>query len=152
MPLKFLPVAINITTHITIIGGSQEGIKKARRLSKFTDQVTFISSDIPEEIKSLPFHFIERKFEMRDLQDTKILFVCTADPEQNHHIKQIAESHGILASVCDDPEYCDFISPAVYLKDNLTISVGSDAEDVRRSIRIRNRIKQLIEKGVLDIT
>ena len=152
MPLNFIPIAVKTTAHITIIGGSPEGIKKAKRLARLTDQVTFISPEIPEALRSLPFHFIERTFEAGDLKDTKILYVCTADQKENHRIKQIAENRGILTSVCDDPDYCDFVSPAVFLKDNLTISVGSDARDVRRSIRIRNRIRQLIEQGILDIT
>ncbi|MBF4212938.1 bifunctional precorrin-2 dehydrogenase/sirohydrochlorin ferrochelatase, partial [Pseudomonas donghuensis] len=61
-----------------------------------------------------------------------------------------AERH-ILTSVCDDPAQCDFISPAIYRNDNLTIAVGSDSRDVKRSIRVRNRIKELIENDTLQI-
>lgn len=152
MLLKYLPVAINIaTSKVTIIGGSAEGIKKAKRLARLTNDVTFISTEIPEELKLLPFQFVKKEFDVGDLQDVKVLFVCTADKEQNHRIKQIAEKRGILTSVCDDREYCDFISPAVYCCDNFPISISSDGEDVRRSIRVRNRIKELVENGILDI-
>lgn len=153
MSLHYLPVAIPVTdARITIIGGSEESIRKARRLARLIDQVTFISPVIPEEIRVLPFRFVKKEFDEEDLKGVKILFVCTADKERNHRIKRIAEDRGILTSVCDDREYCDFISPAICSNGNLSISVGSDGEDVRRSIRVRNRIRQLIDKGILDIT
>jgi len=153
MSLHYLPVAIPVTdARVMIIGGSQEGIRKARRLARLMDQVTFISPVIPEKIRNLPFRFVKKEFDEDDLQGVKVLFVCTADKERNHRIKRIAEDMGILTSVCDDREYCGFISPAIFSNGNLSISVGSDGEDVRRSIRVRNRIKQLIDKGILDIT
>lgn len=153
MSLHYLPVAIPVTdTRVMIIGGSQEGIKKAKRLARFMDQVTFISPVIPEELRNLPFRFVKKEFDEEDLKGVKVLFACTADKERNHRIKRIAKDLGILTSVCDDLEYCDFISLAIFSNGKLSISVGSDGEDVRRSIRVRNRIKQLIDKGILDIT
>jgi siroheme synthase (precorrin-2 oxidase/ferrochelatase) len=46
---------------------------------------------------------------------------------------------------------CDFVSPAIFRQDHVTIAVGSDAREVKRSIRIRNRIMDLIEKGILQM-
>lgn len=152
MYLKYLPIAVDIsTTPITLIGGSEEGIRKAQRLAKLTDHVTFIAEEIPETVKTLPFRFVQRPFTPEDLRGVKILYICTADKAQNHRIKRLAEHLGILACVCDDPEYCDFISPAIERHDHLSIAVGSDGEDVRRSIRVRNRIRKLIDEGLLDI-
>lgn len=110
-----------------------------------------VAPEITDELKALPFQTKEKAFEPSDLDGVQLLFVCTGDHELNHQIKQLAAERHILTSVCDDPAQCDFISPAIYRNDNLTIAVGSDSRDVKRSIRVRNRIKELIENDTLQI-
>lgn len=150
--MHYLPITINIANaRILIIGGGQVATHKAQILSRFTDTATVISPIISDEIKSLPFRCIEKEFDENDLRNVDILFVCTGDHALNAHIKNIASEQRILTSVCDNPALCDFISPAIFSPDNMTIAVGSDAQDVRRSIRIRNRIKQLADEGILDL-
>lgn len=150
--MDYLPITIKIvSTNILIVGGGKVATHKAQILARFTDQATVVAPEITKELRALPFHIIEKAFEEKDLENVQLLFVCTGNHELNHQIKLLAASRHILTSVCDDPEQCDFISPAIYRDDNLTIAVGSDSRDVKRSIRVRNRIKELIENGTLQI-
>ena len=150
--MDYLPITINIVSaNILIVGGGKVATHKAQILARFTDHATVIAPEITEELKALPFHVIEKAFEPSDLNGIQILFVCTGDHELNHEIKRLAAQRHILTSVCDDPAQCDFISPAIHRDGNLTIAVGSDSRDVKRSIRVRNRIKELIENGTLQI-
>ena len=150
--MDYLPITIKIvSTNILIVGGGKVATHKAQILARFTDHATVVAPEITEELRALPFHVIEKEFEPSDLDGIQLLFVCTGNHELNHEIKQLASLRHILTSVCDDPEQCDFISPAIYRDDNLTIAVGSDSRDVKRSIRVRNRIKELIENGTLQI-
>ena len=153
--MDFLPVSVRINGRkILIVGGGKVATHKAQILHRFTDEATVIAPEVSDELKQLPFTVIERPFEDQDLEGVQLLFVCTGDSALNHHIKELATRRGILTSVCDDPKFCDFISPAISRQDgdNLTIAVGSDSRDVHRSIRVRNRINELIKKGILDIS
>lgn len=150
--LSYLPVSISYGESIVIAGGSEESVKKARRLVRLTHHVTYIASEIPEELNSLGIRLVKRDFRESDLQNVRLLFISTSSRQRNHELKQLAEAHGVVTCVCDDPEYCDFVSPAILRDGPVTISVGSDAKDVRRSIRIRNRIRQLVEQGLLDLS
>lgn len=152
--MDFLPIGIRIRDKkILIVGGGRVATHKATVLSRFTDHATVIAPAVCAEIKALPFSWEERPFSEQDLEDADILFVCTDDKELNHRIKALAEKRRILTSVCDDTAYCDFISPAICRQkaDYLTIAVSSDARDVKRSIRVRNRINALIQSGALNI-
>lgn len=150
--MDYLPITIKIvSTNILIVGGGKVATHKAQILARFTDHATVVAPETTEELRALPFQVIEKEFEPSDLDGIQLLFVCTGNHDLNHEIKQLAAQRHILASVCDDPEQCDFISPAIFRSDNITIAVGSDARDVKRSIRIRNRIKELIENGTLQI-
>ena len=150
--MDYLPITIKIvSTNILLVGGGKVATHKAQILARFTDHATVVAPEITPELRALPFRIIEKEFEPQDLDGVQMLFVCTGNHELNHEIKQLAQERHILTSVCDDPAECDFISPAIYRDDNLTIAVGSDSRDVKRSIRVRNRIKELIENGTLQI-
>lgn len=150
--MDYLPITIKIvSTNILIVGGGKVATHKAQILARFTNHATVISPETTQELRALPFHIKQKAFEPQDLDGVDLLFVCTGDHELNHEIKRLASERHILTSVCDAPSECDFISPAIYREENLTIAVGSDSRDVKRSIRVRNRIKELIENGTLDI-
>ena len=150
--MDYLPITIKIvSTNILIVGGGKVATHKAQILARFTDHATVVAPEVTQELRALSFHVIEKEFEPSDLDGIQLLFVCTGNHELNHDIKQLAAQRHILTSVCDDPEQCDFISPAIFRNDILTIAVGSDSRDVKRSIRVRNRIKELIENGTLQI-
>lgn len=150
--MNFLPINIRISdAKILIIGGGKVATHKATILSRFTDMATVIAPEVSDGIKALPFHWEERPFSVTDLEGVTLLFVCTGDHQLNHQIHQVARQRGILTSVCDSPAECDFTSPAIYRNGDLTISVASDSKNVKRSIRVRDSIKELIEHDSIQI-
>jgi siroheme synthase, N-terminal domain len=150
--LTFLPISINITgKKIVIVGGGKVGYHKASILSRFTDKATVISPRFREEFDTLPFKLIKKEYSQEDLDGAFLVYICTENEELNAQIKKDAESKGVLASVCDSPQLCDFVSPAILKHDNISIAVSSNAQNVRQSISIRNRINELIERGDLGI-
>ena len=143
--MDFLPINIRITdARILIVGGGRVATHKATILSRFTSAVTVIAPQVSDDIKALPFLWEERDFVEGDLDGVTLLYVCTDNHQLNHSIHTQARKRGILTSVCDSPAECDFTSPAIYRDGNLTVSVASDAKDVRRSISVRDRIASLL--------
>ncbi|MDR1865283.1 MAG: bifunctional precorrin-2 dehydrogenase/sirohydrochlorin ferrochelatase [Bacteroidales bacterium] len=144
--LNFLPVAINIAgKKIVIIGGGKVGFHKASLLSRFTDRACIISPEFHEGFDELPFIRIRKNYDKDDLQGAFLVYICTENEALNARIKRDAESLGILASVCDNPRLCDFVSPAIHREGNISIAVSSNAENVRRSIRVRDQIRELLK-------
>ncbi|MDR0744326.1 MAG: bifunctional precorrin-2 dehydrogenase/sirohydrochlorin ferrochelatase [Tannerella sp.] len=148
----FLPVSVNITgKKLLIIGGGKVGFHKATILSRFTQEATVIAPEFHEGFTALPFGRVKKEYEKTDLDGAFLVYVCTENRQLNAKIKQDAEALGILASVCDDPAACDFISPAIYKNGDVTIAVSSNARNVRRSVGIRNRISDLVREGTIII-
>ena len=144
--LNFLPININIEgKRILIIGGGRVGLHKAQILSRFTDSATVISPEFREGFDKLPFKLVKKHYESADLDGAFLIYICTEDAALNRQIKHDAETRGVLASVCDSPSLCDFTSPAIFRRGNLTVAVASDAKDVRRSMRIRDAIRENFE-------
>ena len=150
--MQFLPISINVTNKkILIIGGGKVATHKATILERFVNKVTVIAPDFTDEIRQLPFTFIEKEYESSDLNGFFLVYVCTGNHDLNKLIKKEAEAKGILTSVCDSPFLCDFISPAIHKEGNITIAVGSSGQLVIKSIEIRNQIKEFIEDGRIQI-
>lgn len=149
--LNYLPIAINITDKkILIIGGGKVGYHKASILNRFTSKATIISPQFHEGFRDLPFDLIEKKYEPSDLVGAFLVYVCTENETLNAQIKADAEVLGILTSVCDNPPLCDFISPAIYKKDHVTVAVSSNAQDVYQSLDIRNQIQEMEQNGKIE--
>ncbi|MCX6220314.1 MAG: bifunctional precorrin-2 dehydrogenase/sirohydrochlorin ferrochelatase [Bacteroidia bacterium] len=150
--LQFLPVSLNVTNKkILMVGGGKVATHKGGILARFVSNVTVISPEFTDEIRQLPFTFIEKEYEKKELEGFFLVYVCTGNHVLNSQIKADAEDLGILASVCDAPMLCDFVSPAIHKQGHITISVGSNAQNVYQSVAIRNRITQLIMEGLLTI-
>jgi siroheme synthase-like protein len=148
----FLPVSIRIDGKaIVLIGGGRVALHKAVLLSRFTQAAKVVAPEFDPGFASVPFEQICKCYEPADLDGAFLVYICTGDRTLNAAVKAECERRGILAGVCDDPALCDFISPAIHKDGNVTIAVSSNAEDVRRSIRIRDRIKTLVEEGLLSL-
>lgn len=126
-------------------------VHKLSTLLKFTSNITILAPAIIDEIQNDRRLTLRIKhYEKEDLLNFHIVYACTNDKMVNAIIKKDANSLGLLANVADDPELCDFVSPAVYKDDYITIAVGSNAQDVKKAIQIRNRIKKILEDDKTD--
>ena len=150
--LQFLPISIKVTNKkILLIGGGKVATHKGSIMARFVDNVTVIAPEFTEDILKLPYTFIQKEYEKSDLEGFFLVYVCTGNHELNEQIKFDAEELGILTSVCDAPMLCDFVSPAIHKEGHLTISVGSNAQDVYKSVDVRNQITELIKNGTILI-
>ena len=150
--LQFLPISLNVTgKKILMVGGGKIATHKATIMQRFVDNVTVVAPEISPEIEALGYTLIRKEYEASDLDGFFLVYVVTADHELNKQIKRDAEERGILASVCDAPLLCDFVSPAIHKEGHITVSVGSNAQNVYQSVDIRNQIKELFENGTIQI-
>lgn len=148
----FLPISINITgKQILIVGGGKVAFHKATILSCFTSRIIIIAPEFCSEFELSSFEQKKKRYESKDLKNVFLVYICTGEKLLNAMIKADCEEHNILSSVCDNSSSCDFISPAIYKSDNITIAVSSNAQSVWKSIVIRNQIKFLAEKNILKI-
>lgn len=152
--MTFLPISINITNRrILIIGGGRVGLHKATILHRFTDRATVISHEFREGFSALPFTLVKKAYEPSDLDGAHLVYICTENEELNRQIKQDAEERHVLASVCDNPSLCDFISPAIYKDGDLTVAVSSNAKNVHLSIQTRDNIARFMKhEGGVTLT
>ncbi len=145
--MTFLPISINITDKkILLIGGGRIASHKIGFLEQFTKNISIVALEVIDSIKAKGYLHKEKLYEKSDLEGAFLVYACTNNVELNQRVKADAESLGILTNVVDNPKLCDFVSPAIFKHNHITVSVGSNAQDVYRSIAVRNKIKELLER------
>ncbi len=151
MKKKYLPISIDITNQkVLIIGGGKSAFKKIKILQNFDVEVEVLALEILDEIKKSGIKFKQKKYEKEDIRGYLMLYSCSNDLELDKQIVQDATSMGVLANIHDKPGLCQFISPAIYKEGNLTVAVGSNGEDVFKSIRTRDLIAQFLKENPID--
>jgi precorrin-2 dehydrogenase / sirohydrochlorin ferrochelatase len=144
--MSFLPISINLDgKKIVLIGGGRIAYHKIGFLEPFTSDISVIAIEVLDKIKDLGYAYKEKAYEKSDLDGAFLVYACTNNIELNLKVKRDAAALGILTNVVDNPAYCDFVSPAIYRKGHMTVAVGSNAQEVMKSIEWRNRIKEFLE-------
>jgi siroheme synthase-like protein len=142
----FMPVAINIRNRkILLVGGGKVALHKIPSLRQYHADIQVIAIKVCQEIRDLGISFREKAYDREDLGSAFLVYACTNIMPLNEKIYNDCQERGILVNVVDNPILCDFVSPAIYKKDYLSIAVSSNARDVYKSIEIRNKIKLILE-------
>jgi siroheme synthase-like protein len=142
--MNFLPICVNVEGRkVLMVGGGGVACEKLKTLLKYTRDITVCAPEVQEQIKRLGVSFIEGPYTPDLLSAASLVFACTSDRALNRRVRQDAAARGLLTCVADDPEQCDFISPAIYKAGNMSVAVSSNGEDVRRSITWRNAVRDL---------
>ena len=146
MTKKFLPISIDISDQkILIIGGGQSALKKIRILQRFGATIEVVAENIISKVVECGVTCRRKSYEKADLEGYLLLYSCTNNEVLDRQIAKDGREAGVLVNVHDNPGLCQFVSPAIYQDGNITVAVGSNAENVQESIRLRNLIQKFLE-------
>lgn len=145
MKKNFLPISIDISNRkILVIGGGQSAFKKITILQRFNADVEVLATVVCDDIKQMGIKYTEANYQKEFLPGYIMLYSCTNNPEVNQQILADGKALGVLVNIHDQPDLCEFVSPAIYKNGKLTVAVGSNGENVHESIHTRNRIAEFL--------
>lgn len=147
MKKSFMPIAIDVYNRkVLLIGGGRIAYHKIVSLLPYANRIHVVAREVDPRIRALKeVTWQEKDYEPDDLEGAFLIYACTNHHETNLRIKNDAQQKGILVNVVDTPAECDFVSPAIYRKEYLSIAVSSNGHDVLRSISVRNLIRRFFE-------
>lgn len=128
-----------------VVGGGPVAAGKTELLIGSGATVTLVSPVAVDEIKN--FHsegtisWISREFQPSDLEGISLVFAATNMPELNREILDLCQELGILSCAVDKNwSEGDFITPATYRKDELTVAISTGGASCRRSKMIKESL------------
>lgn len=142
MNKNFLPISIDIANQkILIVGGGEDAFKKLKILQRFNAEVVVVARKVCKQIKESGIKYFETEYHKKYLVEYLMLYSCSNNIELDQQIVTDCKEAGVLANIHDNPELCQFVSPAIYRQGNISVAVSSNGENVYESIRIRDLIK-----------
>jgi len=113
------PLFIDISNKkIIVVGGGKIASRRVSVLNKFGANITVISPEISDTIKSLyeqgEINVIKKTYTKTDLIDAYMVIGATNNREVNERIKKDGQELKILTNIIDKKEDNDFFFPAIF--------------------------------------
>jgi precorrin-2 dehydrogenase/sirohydrochlorin ferrochelatase len=110
-----------------------------------------VAKEISPEISALEVETARQAYSPDVLEGASLVYACTNDRKLNATVKQDANQRGIMVNVVDDPELCDFITPAVYTGDKFAIAVSTFGSAPSGAAKIRNMIREKLQPEQVNV-
>lgn len=133
-----------------VVGGGAIALRKVNLLRVARAAVTVVAAEASAELRALAaagaVMLRERPFSPAELDGTVLVFVATNDRALNQEIVACCRERRILCCAVDKGwTLGDFVTPAVFRKDSLTVAVSTGGQSCRRSRLIKNSLARHVE-------
>lgn len=133
---------------IAVFGNGEEALAKARLLSNTSGRVA-IHGEAPEA--ALEDYAVRNGVELvrapyvpAQIGEAALVFAATGDPELDRRIASDARRFGIPANAVDQPDACDFFTPAIVNRAPVVVAIGTEGAGPVLAQMIRARIDQML--------
>jgi len=155
--MKYYPVSLNIKEKLcVVIGGGRVAERKVKNLLRYGARVRMVSPGLTVRlskwVRQGKMDYTRSEYRSSHLKGAFLVYAATSDRKVNARIAKDAVKRRLLVNVADAPTESAFILPAVVRKREISIAVSTNGISPAKSVRIRDRIKQFIEKGILPKT
>jgi precorrin-2 dehydrogenase/sirohydrochlorin ferrochelatase len=129
-----------------VAGAGGIGEPKIRSLIDCGAQVRVVapsaSASVMEAASCGTLVWLQREFEVSDLDGIFLVVAATNSQEVNHAIYRAAQERGILCNVVDDPPHCNFFYPAVVRRGNFQIAISTGGLSPALAQRVRKQLEE----------
>ncbi|MGO9316895.1 MAG: siroheme synthase CysG [Terracidiphilus sp.] len=145
--MNLLPVFLKLDgRRCLVVGAGSVALEKIGSLLKTGLRIHVVAPDAIPEIRQLAIEgkldWIQRPFELADLDGNFLVIAATDSAEINAAVYQGAVERGILANSVDDPPNCDFYFGSVVSRGALQIAISTAGESPAFAQRLRREIDE----------
>ena len=151
--MRFYPINLKIKGKVcVVIGGGGVAERKVKNILLYGGKVRVVSPELTDLlskwVRAKKIDYIRSKYHYRHLKGAFLVYATTSNRKTNAQIAKDATKLGLLVNVADSVPESAFIVPAVLRKKGLSIAVSTDGLSPAESVRIRDRLKELIDGGL----
>jgi len=124
--MKVYPIMLKVARRrAVVVGGGPVAARKVRLLKDAGAQVTVVAESVADDAALRDVELIRRPYRPEDLRGAAIVCACTDDRALNARIAADARRAGALVNCADQPEDCDFFTPAVVSDGEVIVAIGT---------------------------
>jgi uroporphyrin-III C-methyltransferase/precorrin-2 dehydrogenase/sirohydrochlorin ferrochelatase len=137
---------------VAIFGNGDEAFAKLRLLSNTRADI-IVYADAPEAdlvkfAEKNQVEIVREAFSNEQLSDAVMVFAGTGDEALDRHIVEQARALKIPANAVDQPDYCDFYTPALVNRAPLAVAIGTEGAGPVLGQIVRARIDQMLSPSL----
>lgn len=147
--MRYYPIYLDLKGRESlVVGGGAIAEGKALQLVEAGAHVTVVSPALTETLRaSVERGEINHRngfFVEEDLNGVVLVISATDDRKVNETVAKAAGERGLLCNVVDQPDLCNFITPALVTRGELQISVSTGGGSPTLAQRVKREVAALI--------
>ncbi len=133
---------------VAVFGNGAEAFAKVRLLRN-TDAAIVAYADNPEAdyrdfLAADCIEVVSAPFDVSQAKGAALVLAATGDSVQDREIVAAARAEKIPANAVDQPEFCDFFTPAIVNRAPVAVAIGTEGAGPVLAQMIRARIDQIL--------
>ena len=137
---------------VAVFGCGDEAYAKARLISNTSARIIAFAEH-PEPayarfIESQGIHHVAEPFAARQMDGAALVFAATGEAALDRMIVEAARAARIPANAVDQPDYCDFFTPALVNRAPIAVAIGTEGSGPVLAQMIRAEIDRLLPRSL----
>ncbi len=129
-----------------VVGGGEVAERKVEYLLQAGARVTVVSPEVTAGLRGMAdegiLRWVAREYLDGDLRGFMLAMAATDHEPVNRQVSAEARARKIPVNVCDVPELCSFIVPAVVHQGDLTVAIFTGGRSPTLARKIREDLEQ----------
>lgn len=137
---------------VAIFGNGAEAAAKTRLVANCSAHIVVYAEAPDHELLAVladpTISHVARAFSPEQVEGTSLVFAATGEAALDRDIVDAARLRGIPANAVDQPDYCDFFTPAIVNRAPVAIAIGTEGAGPVLAQIIRARIDQMFSPAL----
>ena len=151
--MEYLPIFVATKAHrIVVTGEGQLAEAKCRAVLKTAAAVTLFSEAPTQAMRDWAnqrqLALETRPCAAADLEGVRLVYAASEDESTNRQLAQWARQAGAWVNVLDEPDQCDFITPAVVDRDPVVVAIGTEGSAPVLARQIKADVEAMLPQHV----
>jgi uroporphyrin-III C-methyltransferase/precorrin-2 dehydrogenase/sirohydrochlorin ferrochelatase len=148
--MQTLPLFLSVKNkRVVVIGGGDVALRKVDTLLKAGASVYVVSPEFCQAFidnSNKQLTLMHSHYAPEQLNSAWLVIAATDNTDVNRQVHQDATHKGIFVNVVDDPDYCEFIFPAIIDRSPIVIGISSNGKAPVLARLWKERLETLVPK------
>jgi uroporphyrin-III C-methyltransferase/precorrin-2 dehydrogenase/sirohydrochlorin ferrochelatase len=149
--MRYFPIFVDLNERpVTVVGGTEEALRKVRLLLKTGAVLNIIAPQLHEELAAEPrVNWIAKGYHAGLLEGAALVY--SADAALNERVAEDAKALGIPVNAVDNPDISTFIVPSIVDRDPVVVAIGTEGTAPILGQGLRARIDAMLPQSLGDL-
>lgn len=137
---------------VVVAGGGEEAFAKVRLLRNTEAAITVVATELEPDFAAFlaneAIDVVDAEVSSATLSGASLVFAATGDAASDRAVIEAARALKIPANAVDQPDHCDFFTPALVNRAPVAVAIGTEGAGPVLAQMIRSQIDQLLSPSL----